>query len=328
MYRLIVPPSSPDDLTYSIGTRQQVTTYLGGFSVETEMTWRDPDLWTLGDPDASRLVAEVSFEGLEDLSEPGNGWLIHEYRYNESLDGTIVDTTILLPGVVEKAYPGYSSALEDHIRNEMQNLAGFLPDLFEDEFVVGELESRGSYTVRWKGFWQEEIVVDQEIKGLMPEMMDWWWDNINTTQRYKWWHPTAHNSFEWIEPPQNPDSLTYSVGAVQEVDEYLGFYRSRLLITWADPAVVADQVEYSHWLHAKTDLSALRNILPQTLIHEYQENEAGDGIVMRSTFTIPFFLDLVMPGFSRQLGKHALQEMQFLQYFLPEVFEREYLENQ
>ena len=324
-FRLLDPPDEPNNLTYSVGTRQLVTTYLGGFMVATTVTWRSPDLWPGNEPGVRRLVAEIEFEGLEDISQPGNGWLIHEYGYNESLDGSLIETTVLLPEVVEAAYPGYTAALENHIHGKMQNLAGFLPKLFKQEFVAAELESRGSFRVSWKGIWQKRIVVDQEIKGLTPDMLDWWWDNINTTARYKLWHPTAHTSFKWVVPPENPEQLAYSPGAVQRVSEFLGPYSAPLLITWLDPALVEDRVEYDHWLYAATDLAFLSGILPQRLIHEYQTNTAGDGIVMRSTFTIPSFFDLFMPGFSRQLGKHALQEMQFLQYFLPELFEREYL---
>ncbi|QCF25478.1 DAPG hydrolase family protein [Hydrocarboniclastica marina] len=325
-FRLLEPPAAPNNLTYSVGTTQRITTYLGGFPVTTTVTWRSPDLWPVDNADAHTLVAELEFDGLTDISRPGNGWLIHEYAYNEDLDGVVMETTVLLPDVVEAAYPGYTVALEQHIRNKMQNLPDFLPELFRQEFVVAELESRGSFRVSWQGLWKKTIVVDQEIKGLMPEMVDWWWDNIDTTARYKLWHPVAHTSFEWVVPPAYADRLAYSPGAVQKVDESLGRYDAQLLITWLDPMLVEDRVEYDHWLYASTDLAVLKNILPQTLIHEYQANAAGDGILMRSTFTIPSFFDLLMPGFSRQLGKHALQEMQFLQYFLPEMFEREYLE--
>jgi hypothetical protein len=66
--------------------------------------------------------------------------------------------------------------------------------------------------------------------------------------------------------------------------------------------------------------------MPQDMIHEYQMNDTGDGIVMRSTFNVPFFLNWVMPDFTDELGKHALQEMQMLQYFLPELFTEQALE--
>ena len=128
-----------------------------------------------------------------------------------------------------------------------------------------------------------------------------------------------------MKAPLQPDERAYSVGAVQEVSEYIGRFRSTLLITWLDPDDARDKVTYDHWLYAKTDLKALRGIFPQRLIHEYRMNDTNDGILMRSTFTIPSFFDFFLPGFSRSLGHHALEEMQFLQYFLPALFEKEYV---
>jgi hypothetical protein len=28
-------------------------------------------------------------------------------------------------------------------------------------------------------------------------MLDWWWDNIDSTKRYKLWHPDSHLKFTW-----------------------------------------------------------------------------------------------------------------------------------
>ena len=146
------------------------------------------------------------------------------------------------------------------------------------------------------------LVVETHVENVRPEMLDWWWDNIDTTIRYKQWHPTAHLKFEWLQPPTHPNNLAYSVGAVQLVSEYIGPYKSNLLITWLDPNEITDQVEYDHWVYAKTDLKALQGILPQRMHHQYQFNEDNDGILMRSTFTIPVFLDFFMPKFSERFA--------------------------
>ena len=327
-FTLLVPPSDPNSLDYSVGTKQQTVEYIGGFQVTTDVTWMDPALAADVAEYDHWLLAKVDIEALTYLSIPSEGWLLYEYKANEDLDGSQVRTTVWLPEGVSASFPGYAQALENHFTSEMQNLPDFLPDLFQQEFMEGELETRGSYTITKNGFWLKTVVVDQEIKQLTPEMMDWWWDNINTSARYKQWNPTAHLSFEWVTPPEQPNEIAYSVGAVQRVSEYIGTYKSNLLITWLDPEGAADQVEYSHWMYAQTDLDGLSNIFPQTLVHEYQLNAAGDGIVMRSTFTIPSFFDWIMPKFSRELAQHALQEMQCLQYFLPELFQQEYLNQQ
>jgi len=55
-------------------------------------------------------------------------------------------------------------------------------------------------------------------------------------------------------------------------------------------------------------------------VHEYQALDER-GIVMKSTFRIPA---ITGQAFAQALGEHCIQEMQFLQYFLPELFAKEY----
>jgi len=323
-FELTSPPAIPNSPEYSLGTEQQVSTLLNGFTVNNTVTWRPA---FEGEPQQRQLTAEIAFTGFEDLSFPGNGWLIYNYDRNpDDLSATTVSARVLLPDVANAVFPGIGNSLREHVETDLNNIADFLPELFQTEFIEEELESRGSYRVEKNGYWLKTVTVDQEIKGLTPAMMNWWWDNINNTQRYMQWHPTAHLSFEWLEAPESPNNTTYSVGAVQRVVEYLGPYKNALLITWLPKEDAADRVEYEHWLYAQTDLDGLSGILPQDMIHEYQMNDAGDGIVMRSTFNVPFFLDWVMPDFTSELGKHALQEMQMLQYFLPELFAEQALE--
>lgn len=322
-FELVSPPADADSLNIAVGTVQNISEYLGGFTIDTQVTWAEPYNTAAGD---YQLVAEIEFERLQDISLPGNGWLVYDYQPDESLTGTDVHATLLLPEVAAIAFPGIQTTLTEHLRSDLTRTSEFLPELFQQEFIKGELESRGSYRVENNGFWLKTVIVDQEIKGLTPDMMNWWWDNIDSTYRYQRWHPTAHLSFEWLEAPSSPNNTTYSVGAVQRVVEYLGPYKNALLITWLPKEDAADRVEYQHWLYAKTDLDGLNGIMPQDMIHEYQMNGTGDGIVMRSTFNVPFFLDWVMPDFTSELGKHALQEMQMLQYFLPQLFSEQDLD--
>ncbi|MGB3623583.1 hypothetical protein FT643_00230 [Ketobacter sp. MCCC 1A13808] len=316
-------PAQPNHLDYSIGASYLATNRLADFDIITKVTRIDPSVAEKKVEYEHWMLSEIEFEGYDQLTNPG--WILYEFKANEATDGIVLRTSFKLPNQIGSIFPGYSQALALQIREKMQNLADFLPALFQQEFIEGELLTRGSVDRFVSGFLVRSVIVDQEIKGITPDMLDWWWDNINTTSRYKRWHPTAHVSFEWLTPPSQPGQLEYSVGAVQLVSEYLGKYRSNLLITWLDPTEVADDVTYDHWVYAKTDLKELRGIFPQRMIHEYTLNNTGDGIFMRSRFTVPTFLDWVMPGFSKELGKHAQQEMQMLQYFLPDLFAKEYL---
>ncbi|MFX1277541.1 MAG: DAPG hydrolase family protein, partial [Promethearchaeota archaeon] len=60
-----------------------------------------------------------------------------------------------------------------------------------------------------------DLVVDHELKGVTPEMLDWWWHNIKNTERYKLWHPDHHISFEWEKLPEEGEQF----GAIQRVIE-------------------------------------------------------------------------------------------------------------
>src|SRR6266567_9334683 len=108
---------------------------------------------------------------------------------------------------------------------------------------------------RWK------IIANHELHGVNPEMIDWWWDHIDTTERYKLWHPTDHVSFEWLVSPANGH-----VGAIQRIKEFLNGIPATpatIEIRWEDAK--GANAEYDHvllataWGDAEVDL-----------MHEYQ----------------------------------------------------------
>ena len=316
-----VPPASYDLLDYSVGAAFVAIQLVAGNSVATERVYVAPPAKSHCLDEDHRFMARVSFSGYESM---GEGLIRYDYAANQYGEGTTVRVTYVLPATIDEVYPGYIDTIGSLVDTSLMTLNEFLPELFQEEYIEGTLLTRGEYRFESAGWLKKRIIVDQEIIGITPDMLDWWWDNINSTARYQRWHPTAHVSFDWIEHPAQPDKLAYSVGAVQLVTEYIGPYKSNLLITWLDPAAAAGQAEYDHWIYAKTDLKELKGIFPQRMIHEYQMNESGDGIVMRSTFTVPTFFDWIMPGFSGRLGEHAIQEMQFLPRFLPDLFKREF----
>ena len=124
---------------------------------------------------------------------------------------------------------------------------------------------------------ENAVVVEQEIKGVTPEMLDWWWDNINTTERYQLWHPSEHLSFQWLTPPANPNDLDYSVGASHRVTERIGGFDVDVSMTWMDPAEVEECVTRDHWIVAKIEFAGYEGISePGWMLHEYSANAAGD----------------------------------------------------
>ncbi len=157
------------------------------------------------------------------------------------------------------------------------------------------------------GVW--EIIANHEIQRVTPEMIDWWWDHIDTTERYKLWHPTDHISFEWLVSPDNGH-----VGAVQGiVESFGGAFASPIEIRWED-GTNAD-AEYGHVLLAS---STMEGVSAADLMHEYEE--APFGTRLRTHFHFP-------PGppeeFIKAVYQHNKEEMRNFSTFLPDLYRSE-----
>lgn len=165
-----------------------------------------------------------------------------------------------------------------------------------------------------KTFWKTnegwKVIVDHKIEGVTPQMIDWWWDHIDTTTRYRFWHPTDHISFGWICPP----SEVGHVGAIHRVVEYLDGKPetpATIDIRWEDASRVS--TEYAHVL-----LATVSGDVKGELMHEYEAMPGG--IRMRSHFTIsgPFPEAMI-----EALIIHNQQEMQNFSLFLPALHFKE-----
>ncbi len=150
-----------------------------------------------------------------------------------------------------------------------------------------------------------EIIANHEIHGVTPIMIDWWWDNINTTQRYKLWHPTDHISFQWLIPPTNGH-----VGAVHRVEEYLNGngLSATLEIRWEDAKKA--EANYDHVL-----LATVQGDAQGSLMHEYEA--APFGTRMCSHFSLaPETPEEII----KDLYEHNKQEMSNFATFLPGIY--------
>lgn len=154
-----------------------------------------------------------------------------------------------------------------------------------------------------------DLVVYHEIRGVAPEMIDWWWDNIDTTERYRLWHPGAHLEFTWEDRAGGGH-----VGRVHRVLEEIGGIPSLLRIRWEDPDALAIDRVYAHGNLGSILDGSDRPI--SWLLHEYEEAEYGTR--MRSTFRLP----AKTPGwFVRGLKRHNAEEMARFSDFLPRLYE-------
>jgi hypothetical protein len=76
------------------------------------------------------------------------------------------------------------------------------------------------------------IVVDHIIPGVTPEMLDWWW--VNMEKGYELWCPGGHKGFKWeVAPP-----LGGHIGAIQIARESIDFGPVMdMRIEWVDPNI-------------------------------------------------------------------------------------------
>jgi hypothetical protein len=154
-----------------------------------------------------------------------------------------------------------------------------------------------------------DLVIDHSLHGVTPEMIDWWWDNIDTTEQYKLWHPKDHQSFQWEISPNKGH-----IGAIQKVVENIGV-PTTLRIRWEDPDKSPIPIEYTHTL-----LGSIldRNDNPTSwVLHEYESIE--NGTKMRTTFRLPA---KVPKKFIENLHKHNEEEIGEFVNFLPRLFEQ------
>lgn len=153
-----------------------------------------------------------------------------------------------------------------------------------------------------------DLIVDHKLQGVTAEMIDWWWDHINTTERYKLWHPKDHISFKWEKSPENGHD-----GAIQCVIETVKV-PTMLRIRWEDPSSIPIKATYSHVL-AGSILD--RNDKPLSwILHEYESID--DGTRLRTTFRLPA---KTPRWFLKALRKHNIEEISEFTNFLPSLYE-------
>ena len=155
----------------------------------------------------------------------------------------------------------------------------------------------------------KDLVVDHVLLGISPEMLDWWWDNIEDTERYKLWHPKSHKYFEWEV------STDEHVGKIQIVLENIGGITTKLRIRWEDPGQNPIPTKYRHVL-----VGSILDDDDHPIIwfsHEYEK--INEGTKMISTFRLP---EKIPNWFVKNLRKHNIEEMAEFPNFLPELYQK------
>ena len=157
-----------------------------------------------------------------------------------------------------------------------------------------------------------KIVLDYDlIEGITTEMIEWWWENMESTERYKLWHP-AHISTEWELRTNEPGLL----GSIRIIEEQIGSEVVRLRLR-TDPreAALSDLI--------LPGVLVASSLLPDDtvtgqVVHEYMD--VPGGVRYRTTFIFPSdFPEEFLEG----IKTHSEEETNNFPNFLPELYRME-----
>lgn len=325
-FEWVTPPATPQDLGYSTGAAFRSSARFAGALHSVAVTYLDPQVVRsqvasdnyLGRKPYSFLAAAVRIDGGAPFQ------LLVQYTPTGSGYG---DTALRID-VSQAANPALAQAYAAHLLRTLQGLQSTVMDALNERYFNAVLKTHGTYTV---GPVDKKLNVTltivQNIRGITPDMLSWWWDHIGNTARYRLWQPIDHVSFEWLVPPTMPDML-YDVGAEQKAKEYIGKLAMTLSITGADPVALPPPVPLTEpgYFYASTNVLLLKGLLPDnSLVHQWRMNDTGDGVILTSTFVNTALVMILNKNFFQDLGSHCLREFQMLPSFLPRLYRREQL---
>jgi len=154
-----------------------------------------------------------------------------------------------------------------------------------------------------------DVVIDHELEGVTPEMLNWWWMNMGDTERYKLWHPADHISARWEVSPQD-DPLR----STQVACEKIGGIPTVLRIRVKDPTEILASQTYSHAMGGCVLDNKDNPVV--FVVHEYESVPDGP-LKMRSTFRVPARAPKL---FREAIRKHNREEMAQFPVFLPKLY--------
>jgi succinate dehydrogenase / fumarate reductase, flavoprotein subunit len=154
----------------------------------------------------------------------------------------------------------------------------------------------------------DAVVDHDELVGVTPEMIDWWW--VNMEKGYPLWEPNDHKSFVWeVLPP-----IGGYLGAIQIAEEKMGpMPPMKIRIRWDDPDSCPIPRTYEHAIVAS-------GVNPEgkvgaMILHEWEKSPRGTRI--RSTMR---FLGPVPPGLPEIWKAHDRAEVSTFPKFLPDLY--------
>ena len=141
-----------------------------------------------------------------------------------------------------------------------------------------------------------DVVVDQEVAGITPEMF-YWWTGEKLLNNYTSWYPEAHLSANIEFPPGGGQPVI-------KIEEYVGAYYC--VFTCQEDVV------------GKLTMLSADNKPLGGLVHIAEPSP--NGTKLHSTFTFPA---KTPAAFLESMYGHCRYEMQDLPRFLPQLYSKE-----
>ncbi len=235
--------------------------------------------------------------------------------------------------------PAATARVQEVMQNAMP--AGALPDLMQ---AVEALQASVAQETEY-GFTREpdgsiRVALRTAMPGVTPAMVHWWfgWHSLEDN-RYKLWHPRAHQSARWKD---GQPEVAY-VGRVSAIEEYIGTTMEKADIQFVAPEKLGlpafDPVNPQSVLYVCARVGLSKAPLDAGwLIHQVRPVDGG--AEMRSRFwmggryvawrgagwlagllnpLLPFLAKLPAQQ-ARDLLTHCSEEMQHLSGFLPALY--------
>ena len=154
-----------------------------------------------------------------------------------------------------------------------------------------------------------DVVLESELHGVTPDMIDWWWVNIE--KGYPLWEPEEHKSCVWEVPPGKDTH----VGAIHIVEESLGFGPvMKMRLRFEDLNTCPIPIDMEHAILVAGLMPPDDKIIGYVL-HQYESASYGTRIRSTSRLMLP-----LPPEANEGWKKHAGSEMKRFSQFLPEFY--------
>ncbi|KAF4332485.1 phloretin hydrolase [Fusarium beomiforme] len=170
------------------------------------------------------------------------------------------------------------------------------------------------------------IAVRTDMGKVTGDMYDWWFGwHLVDSQRYKLWHPLAHqyayrvpNAMDW----SNKTLPERYIGAHSWIDEFLGNFATKLTVNFVDPVSLGFNT-------SAYESQGIETIVVAHITNGHTTNVTGNSYLMHQIrrkddgqreLRSRFFFDAYTDNQAHDLSVHCAVEMTHLASFLPDLY--------